>query len=200
MGWTTFWLNFSQAHLVTEIFLHFGSNCVLSHDTSCLGKKFLPRQVPIEREEILSAGLVARRRRILQPRAATGPFRPQSIEIWEREGIYIYACRTIKSAKNSGVNPSWLGYTTPFKKIPNIVLVVNNIVHQLGLHLLWTCLALKGKSSIFDKTSSFLKISMPQRKNFFPAGARASQCDRIGRNFATLTFLFRGRIFFRRIA
>jgi hypothetical protein len=28
-------------------------------------------------------------------------------------------------------------------------LVVNNLVHQLGLHLFWTCLALLGKSSIF---------------------------------------------------
>jgi hypothetical protein len=28
-------------------------------------------------------------------------------------------------------------------------IVINNLVCQLGLHLLWICLALQGKSSVF---------------------------------------------------
>jgi hypothetical protein len=39
--------------------------------------------------------------------------------------------------------------------ISKMFLAVNNLVCQLGRHLLWTFHALQGKSSMFDKAVSF---------------------------------------------
>jgi hypothetical protein len=36
-----------------------------------------------------------------------------------------------------------------------IFLVLNNLACQPGLHLIWTCHALQGKSSVFISTFSF---------------------------------------------
>jgi hypothetical protein len=51
--------------------------------------------------------------------------------------------------KITGLDPADMARLHPSILPTKIFLVVNNLVRQLGLRLLQTCLALQGKSSIF---------------------------------------------------
>jgi hypothetical protein len=53
--------------------------------------------------------------------------------------------------------------------IPTQFFVVNNLVCQLGLHLLCTCLSLQGISSDFISTFSFLILDFYARDGFVDA-------------------------------
>jgi hypothetical protein len=70
------------------------------------------------------------------------------------------------------------------------ILVVNNLVCQLGLHLIWTCLALQGKSSVFLSvhSPSGSQISMVLRCPFSSAPVSRS-LQTIKRTSQSLSFV-----------